>query len=162
MAVHSQYDKIVIVISSGECRKNLVFKVGVSELHEAYQKWRSTKGFEPLLLFYAVECGLKHVYLKRHNLRNTDDLSDDLRSHDLEKLIEELKISRNVVDTPPKFKCERDSRKPKINADSQPHPIGVAHEAWRYGVIIETEDEQKLIDWLNSVSRWIEEKIDDR
>jgi hypothetical protein len=34
-----------------------------------------------------------------------------------------------------------------------------AHQAWRYGVKMKTEDEQTLVEWLESVCTWIEDNL---
>src|SRR5690606_18280677 len=45
-----------------------------------------------LLRFYAVECGLKAMILKRRNLRSTSQLDQHLRGHDLRRLAAELRL----------------------------------------------------------------------
>ena len=107
-----------------------------------------------LLLFYAVECGLKSVYLRRrYPSRGTiASISDErLRaSHDLALWIKELRLPAFIAGTNPNFRLERDRSSWSVDK---------AHQAWRYGVVIEVQDEQSLVCWLDNIRRWIEENI---
>jgi hypothetical protein len=50
----------------------------------------------------------------------------------------------------PKFKLRRDGEALEVTK---------AHEAWRYGALINSEDEKILVNWLEDVKTWIEENI---
>ena len=105
-----------------------------------------------LLLFYAVECGLKSVWLKRNpKISTTDNIPDKtLVSHNLDRLAKELRISSKIIGNAPDFHLSRDGS----NLD-----ISKAHEVWRYGVQIKPEDEKKLVEWLEKICNWIEDNI---
>lgn len=105
-----------------------------------------------LLLFYAVECGLKSVYLYRTNLKTTDDIPDKLRqSHNLINWAEEMGLPPSIASANTSFHLKKDRRRS--------WEIRRAHEAWRYGVVIDQNDETQLVNWLKQVAQWIEENI---
>jgi len=106
-----------------------------------------------LLLFYAIECGLKSIYLRRHRLQTIDQIYDvQLRkSHDLALWVKELRLPASQTGIAPSFKLARDSQ----------GSLGIefVHQAWRYGVIVDVVDEQLILLWLGRVKRWIEENF---
>ncbi|MDY6803383.1 MAG: hypothetical protein SXA11_06200 [Cyanobacteriota bacterium] len=121
---------------------------------DASEKISGTSSY--LLLFYAAECGLKSVWLKR-NQRNqrrykTQDNSVLFKyGHSLDRWVKALKISTGAVGEPPDFHLEGDR--------STILDIGKAHQVWRYGIKIEAKDEQKLVEWLQNICNWIKENI---
>jgi hypothetical protein len=50
-----------------------------------------------LLLFYAVECGLKVLIMKVKRQSRTDDLDSDILTHDINKLLNELHAQGDLV-----------------------------------------------------------------
>ena len=107
-----------------------------------------------LLLFYAVECGLKSVWLKRRKTRNLKTQDNSLLfkyGHSLDIWVKELRISANEAGTPPNFHLDGDR--------STILDISKAHQVWRYGIKIEAKDEQKLVEWLQNICNWIKENI---
>ncbi len=50
-----------------------------------------------LLLFYAVECGLKVLIMKDKRQSRTDGLNPDILTHDINKLLKELRASGDIV-----------------------------------------------------------------
>ncbi len=101
-----------------------------------------------LLLFYAVECGLKALYMQQNNLKVTDEergISRSARSygHNIRALLHALNVPRASIGLPPQVIVERTAQ------------IGdalVLHEAWRYGEKI--RDSVAIYDWLTSVIEW--------
>ena len=133
---------------------------GISELQKAFRHHKNsseecTAPSSYLLLFYAVECGLKSVYLYRNNLNTTDDIRDTAlrQSHDLVNWVEKLNLSPSMTRVNIDFHLKRD-RHPRPSWQ-----IARAHEAWRYGVVIDQNDETQLVNWLKQVAQWIEENI---
>jgi len=57
----------------------------------------SRKNPHRLLLFYAVECGLKAVWLKRQNRALFDREDIDRTGHNLRQLLKELKVGSNLA-----------------------------------------------------------------
>jgi hypothetical protein len=106
-----------------------------------------------LLLFYAVESGLKSIYLLTNKLYSTEKISDKSlrRTHDLLELVKELKLPANIAGTCPDFRLKRDNNSCWRIAD--------AHQAWRYNIDIEETDQQNLVDWLSTIKAWIKENI---
>lgn len=105
-----------------------------------------------LLLFYAVECGLKHIYLRRNHLRTIDSIPDDnLRnSHDLEQWVQELHLPRSIVGKIPSVRLQNNT----------PCPIRKTHQAWRYGMDLQADDERAFVAWLKGIHEWIKENIE--
>lgn len=101
-----------------------------------------------LLLFYAVECGLKSVYMLRNNLKYTDEMRGMARSarsfsHNIDALVQALNISRVSVRPAPAVVTVRLGRSGSS---------AVLHEAWRYGEKIQNTD--AIYDWLKSLLEW--------
>ena len=118
---------------------------------------QAKKGSSPsdyLLLFYAVECGLKSIYIERApaRVRTVRDISNDQlrRSHDLARWTLELRLPPAITRANTSFRLRR---------DNSSWSIEYAHEAWRYGIAMLSADEQRLVRWLNLVLQWIEENI---
>lgn len=107
-----------------------------------------------LLLFYAVECGLKSIYINwsPKNIRTTSDIPNEYlrRSHDLARWVLELKLPVGITGANTSFRLRR---------DNSSWSIGYAHEVWRYGIAMQPADEQRLVRWLNEVYQWIKENI---
>lgn len=82
-----------------------------------------------LVLFYAVECGLKFMMLARYRGGGAPD-PNIMFSHDLREIVKELRLAEQL---PGWFRLQRD--------DSS-CPGKECHLAWRYGVGIRPEDEQ--------------------
>jgi hypothetical protein len=126
---------------------------GSSELRAAYHQHTSKHACSLyLLLFYAVECGLKSVYLRQNRLSNTDRIHRaDLRgSHDLGGWIKELRLPASIATKGHPFRLER---------DGSAHTISRAHEAWRYGVRMKPEDEENLVSFLRAIHGWIKGEL---
>ncbi len=106
-----------------------------------------------LLFFYALECGLKSVYLKRNGIHNTNQIPDNAlqNSHDLFLFIKELKLPAQTAGASPiSFRLQR---------DGTALPIKTAHEVWRYGIMIKEDDAQKLDKWMHDIHAWVKENI---
>ncbi|NEP25067.1 MAG: hypothetical protein F6K49_24695 [Moorea sp. SIO3I6] len=138
---------------------------GVSQLKQAFHKHLAahtsvTGSSSYLLLFYAAECGLKSICLRRNNLRSTKYFQDPIKNygHNLDMWCKELNI--NACKLTFKTKTENKSTPSfHLACGGSSRNIGAAHQAWRYGITIKTEDEEYLIDWLHQLCNWIEENI---
>ncbi len=116
-------------------------------------KWAGSRK-EPssyLLLFYAVECGLKYVYLRRNRMASTQQLAESGllsgNGHDLMKWCKDLKMPASLAGVTVHFRL--------LSNTSKQYNIGKAHEAWRYGVPIEKSTQDTIVEWLTAVSDWI-------
>ncbi|QGX41031.1 hypothetical protein E2H98_15710 [Permianibacter aggregans] len=105
-----------------------------------------------LLLFYAVECGLKAVFLKRQNRSVFDQNDVDNSGHDLRKLLKALNVGSNLA-------LPHNLQLRPITIQNLSHPrngdVRILHQAWRYGgyCITPTDQDcevqlQQILDWL--------------
>ncbi|MEA5550666.1 hypothetical protein VB713_06695 [Anabaena cylindrica UHCC 0172] len=118
-----------------------------------------------LLRFYAVECGLKTIWLIRNgNLKGTEKIQDQemltKHGHNLARWVKELKLPATALgkyrdyNKIPRFHLVKDA--------SCFHDLTQSHQVWRYGIKMNPEDESNLVEWLESVCIWIEDNIDTR
>lgn len=108
-----------------------------------------------LLLFYAVECGLKALYMseKRRQLKGVYNVAEIKKfRHDLIKLVSELKIPGAVAEGKRHFRLQNEKR-------TRTWEIKEIHIAWRYGAIVDSNDERKVVEWLDKLCIWIENKM---
>jgi hypothetical protein len=130
---------------------------GYSELIDAFR--RHTQEMDNcdgpsryLLYFYAVECGLKHLLVKRNKFRRTDELRENY-GHDLRKMLKALKVSKTMIrdDSLQQFHLNRDR--------GRCYDIREVHQAWRYGITVKTEDENRIVSYFDRVTSWIKGAI---
>jgi len=108
-------------------------------------------------LFYAVECGLKAVWLKRQNLRTLFDGADIHRmGHDLQQVLKDLMVGSDLS-------LSASFRLPEANQGSRFLPrsskFGDVHQAWRYGGRCEVPTDQDCEEQLLKVLRWIQGEL---
>jgi hypothetical protein len=131
--------------------------VGVRDLIRSYVELREESAkcgsaSSHLLLFYAVECGLKAAVLGKRgrNARSTADLPSELRSHDLRRLAKELKLAGSVLPS----RCQRcHDAQTAVNHQEM-------HQAWRYGALLEATDETAFVKALTGLSEWCRKEHD--
>ena len=89
-----------------------------------------------LLLFYALECGLKSYYLKQHNFKDAvqGKLKDNY-GHDVKKLLKACKIPKLATAT----------------TKEGVYPLKDFHEYMRYGVKIDNEIESSQINYIKLI-----------
>ncbi|MFZ3149738.1 MAG: hypothetical protein WA137_11965, partial [Methanothrix sp.] len=124
------------------------FKRAFNHHHYLYKSGESCSHY--LLLFYAIECGLKSIYYWKISRSIIMEDVNDKSGHDLFLWAKAIRLPRYVTGKEPKFRLKGE---PNKNA------VSLAHQAWRYGVQIEREDEILLVAWLKKVDEWIEENI---
>jgi len=126
-----------------------------NELRHAFEQHTklAKNGTSPshyLLLFYAVECGLKSIFLNKNpNYANTNNIPQ-FHGHDLERWIKDSTIPANAIGATPKI---------HLQTNNSSCSIKDTHQAWRYGIVLSPTDEQKLVNWLKQIHNWIEEEI---
>ncbi len=129
---------------------------GISELRNSFRRHNqedlATAECRKLLLFYAVECGLKALVLEHLKLKSTDDLKDVLgkSGHDLHYWAKALKMPATHFG---KWKTFRIRGAPDHLSANR------AHEAWRYGIDILPEDDEALETCLKDLWNWAAERI---
>jgi hypothetical protein len=140
---------------------------GVSELRQAFHShlgaFPQTTGISShLLLFYAAECGMKSIWLRRNRLRTTDDIAEPTLlsrdGHNLDRWRKELKIPASQLP----FTTQTENKKiPTFHLERGGSSLDVekAHQAWRYGIRLKPQDEKDLVEWLKNLCNWIKENI---
>ena len=109
-----------------------------------------------LLLFYAVECGLKYLVLYEYRKNHSEYLfEENLFGGDGHDLISGLRHWRQASrsrlgETPKHF---------KIKGFRNLFPFRSIHQAWRYGLQLEREDETHAVEWLKNLLQFIEENL---
>jgi hypothetical protein len=128
---------------------------GVRHLRKAFQRHRQPgleqKQSRILLLFYAVECGLKAAWLARSNLQDTSAMEARFKDqgHDLRLWAKELRLPAAIANSRTHFRLR----------DGSCHGLEVAHQVWRYGVDMDPADEDALEGWLEQVWEWAKEEL---
>ncbi|MFM5446722.1 hypothetical protein ACET9C_04450 [Aeromonas veronii] len=109
-----------------------------------------------LLLFYAVECGLKAVWLKRQRRTLFDGADISRTGHDLRKVLKELNVGSGLS-LPEAFRLPN-----VVNGQTQlPRngQFGDVHQAWRYGGKCEAPSDQDCEQQLQKVLIWIQGEL---
>ncbi|MGI2904820.1 hypothetical protein [Tolypothrix sp. VBCCA 56010] len=140
-----------------------IIHVGISELRQSFhahwglvQAQTNKNACSYLLLFYAVECGLKKIWLQKNRLNSTAKIQDQSLltkdGHNLAVWIKKAGISAQSLGsaTIPCFHLAR---------GGSSWDAGKAHQAWRYGVRMKPEDEKVLVEWLDKLCSSIQENI---
>jgi hypothetical protein len=123
----------------------------LGHLRKAFQRQRQPAIAQAqgrnLLLFYAVECGLKAAWLMRNRLRDTSEIDASLtqRGHDLVFWTKKLYLPAEITNGNTGF---------RLRSGGAKLDLGLAHQVWRYGVDVEPADEASLETWLNQVWQW--------
>lgn len=109
-----------------------------------------------LLLFYAVECGLKAVWLKRKNRTLFDGEEIEKTGHNLRYLLKELKVSSRL-DLPEGLQLS------SVKRDGADAPragdIRILHQVWRYGGECRIPTDQDCEAQLLKVLTWIQGEL---
>lgn len=96
-----------------------------------------------LVLFYAIECGLKARIMRDKKLASTDRLEQALGlHHGLARYAKEARLSAHVMQQNERVLSQWKAAKQAACRPNQPVPPDQYHEAFRYG--IELADEPDL------------------
>jgi hypothetical protein len=109
-----------------------------------------------LLLFYAVECGLKAVWLKRNSRQVFDKYEIERTGHDLRQLLRDLRVG-SQLDLPSAFELQ--SFQQNGNTVLRKGDIRVLHQAWRYGGQCVDPSDRDCELLLQNVCDWIREEL---
>ena len=109
-----------------------------------------------LLLFYAVECGLKAVWLRRQNrtLFEREHISNT--GHNLRKLLKLLNVGAGL-DLP--HRLELDPVKHNGSIIPRTGDIGILHQTWRYGGKCQLPTDQECEQKLERILNWIQGEL---
>lgn len=105
-----------------------------------------------LLLFYAVECGLKAVWLKRQNRTVFEGADIQQMGHNLQQVLKDLNVG-SALSLPESFQLPATG----LGKNSVPRngKFGDVHQAWRYGGRCQTPTDQICEQQLLKVLNWI-------
>lgn len=131
---------------------------GFSQMKKAFNCHKQVVGTSithNMVLFYAAEVGLKSYAtsstFQSRPLTNSEASKKipTIITHDLPGLIAELRLPAKAIGSCPALKLKSGNS------------ITVArwHEAWRYGITLDSTDEQKAIEWLKSIVNFLGSKI---
>ena len=127
--------KVTLTQLVGAFRKHYAFSLNEDEISHI------------LILFYAVECGLKANYLKKYNRLNTDDFEilpvnrKFGHGHDLIAWVKDLKIpALGYID------------------DRKNKPIVQMHERLRYGTY-SPKTEKSQVEFLRNLSAYLKKVL---
>ncbi len=146
-----------MAIGFGKYGENGMIHVTLREIEEAFRKHKQHRDLsssltmtDKMVLFYAVECGLKWLYMRKHRLKRTDQADSTGKSvtdfgHNLNSLLEKNGFSYTI----PKITAKDSTQ---IEADS-------LHQAWRYGKSIEEEKEKDCLKKLNRIFNELKNKL---
>jgi hypothetical protein len=107
-----------------------------------------------LLLFYAVECGLKAVLLKRQRVDRTDlclDLADV--QHNVNRLLDRLRAGKELQ-LPDQLWM-----KPLKNDEERKFSCGEINQMWRYGGDCTAISDRELEKKLQDILTWIKQEL---
>lgn len=103
-----------------------------------------------LLLFYAVECGIKTVLLREFNADCFDSLSDEAKiGHDIKSGLRILRIDST-------FSLKDLTKKRDSN---RKYPPGQLNQAFRYGVHLNKNELMQFIQTMKEILDWLEKEI---
>lgn len=110
-----------------------------------------------LLLFYAVECGLKAVWLKRQRRSLFEAADIHQTGHDLQQLLKNLAVGSNLS-LPDSFQLLAVSSQATASLPRQGR-FGDVHQAWRYGGKCQVPTDQDCERQLLNVLAWIQGEL---
>jgi hypothetical protein len=135
-----------------------MLSAGHSELRRAFHEAKAqsdvtTGPASHLLHFYAAECGLKYLYLRRNKLLKTSQIANEKllsrHGHDLPIWARELKLAVASLSSPTQVKLKR----------GENCKIDCAHQAWRYGIELDADSETQISNWIKRTIESIKQEI---
>jgi hypothetical protein len=113
---------------------------------------KGTSMTHKLVLFYCVECGLKSIYLHWNGLQSTDQLDNETEKfgHNLREWAKKLHLSAELIGGLDNL---------RLNKNDIQYSAEYAHQIWRYGIRVRSEDEKCLVDGLINMKDWIKDQI---
>jgi hypothetical protein len=109
-----------------------------------------------LLMFYAVECGLKAIWLRRQSRTLFETTEISRIGHDLRQIIKELNIG-SALSLSESFRLPTALRgHVQLSRNGK---FGDLHQAWRYGGKCEAPTDQDCEQQLQKVLDWIQGEL---
>lgn len=105
-----------------------------------------------LVLFYAVENGLKALIMRLERTRDGEaDFS--VEQHNLNKLLDRVRATTAL-------RLERQIRiRNELSQSQRSCEVGDINQMWRYGCVADQPDDSQLESNLNKIALWIEEQL---
>lgn len=130
-----------------------------SSWRQAAQCWSDQNGgvinnVHRLMLFYAVECGLKAIYLKRESKQVMLNEAASNFLHDLNKLLTYLKADKSLL-LPNSIKLP-EIKTPVITRVIQ---CGAINQVWRYGAKMHEPSDSEVETKLSQINEWIKGEL---
>ena len=131
------------------------------ELSRAWRSLRRTAHAEDrnnthrLLLFYAIECGLKAVWLKKNSKTLFDGAAIHRFGHDLNEIIKDLMLGHNLSLLPASVQLSA------VNSGRIPRAGGLdtIHQVWRYGGQLSIPTDEEMEARLEHMAEWIGKEL---
>ncbi|MBF0134884.1 MAG: hypothetical protein HQL65_01480 [Magnetococcales bacterium] len=109
-----------------------------------------------LLLFYAVECGLKHLLLRQEPVQCPDNKNNLLYTHKLPDIVKKLRMTATDGKLPP---CPKKLFLQENGYTHTQTDSWDVHLAWRYGLEVEKKNESEILQWLDHINHIIGNRI---
>lgn len=141
---------VVIEVTSKE------FRASFKKHYHCYQSIKGYDRTKRLILFYAVECGLKYRLMKRTNQNSysellnvdgMDDLGKSQNGHNIKLLLRKNDIFRFHIDPIHIY-----DRRECIQSNQ-------FNQLWRYGVTADFDEERDAEIIFEKIARWLDEEI---
>jgi hypothetical protein len=132
------------------------------ELRRAWRNLCHTANAKPrdnthrLLLFYAVECGLKAVWLKQKGKTLFDKDAISLFGHDLNGVIKDLMLGHTLELLPASVQLQSVNQPQKI---PRAGGLDAIHTVWRYGGQLTIPTDQEMEARLENMAQWIAKEL---
>jgi hypothetical protein len=121
-------------------------------LYDSLANELSSESPAKMVLFYAVECGLKACYLIRNRLPPTVPLPTSMYAHDLMSLLKDLRVPAAMTKGRMiEFRRRADPTKK--------YPHHEVHLAWRYSVDVHDDDDAALVADLKQLRAYAKEAM---
>lgn len=135
------------------------------EMEKAWRENRLASCYQPrsnphrLLLFYAVECGLKAILMRRQKIKRTDLCPEIAEAqHNINKLLDSLAAGGNL--SLPKEIVIKDIKDSRNNKEDRRLNPGQINQMWRYGgCCVENQKDEDIEKKLLEISQWIEGEL---
>lgn len=136
--------------------------VSIRQMEKAYRRHKNlialsrgtSNQTHHMVLFYAVECGLKVLYMRKNRIKHTGlngsgsfQKSPVELGHNLNELLNSLRWTDHLPQV--------------VTNDHNPQQIspGDVHQAWRYGRELDHDKEKKFIKILNQILKKLNSSI---
>ncbi len=129
-----------------------MISVTLREIEKSFRRHRhvvnsagAVSATQRMVLFYAVECGLKAIYMRRNRMGQTGEAVTAF-GHRLADLLVALQCAHRLPDG--------------LGKDGKAVASKSLHEAWRYGKELEGQREGKCENAIRNIVQWITNELE--